>query len=412
MTSRSLEQKHNRARMAVIVAALGYFVDVYDIILFTIVRVPSLKSLGVTGDKLLSDGVFLLNAQMAGMLLGGILWGIYGDKKGRIAVLFGSILLYSVANIANAFVNSVGMYAVLRFLAGLGLAGEIGAGITLVSELMPKETRGYATTIIATVGVSGAVAASLIGDLFDWRTAYIIGGVSGLLLLVLRVSVSESGLFDAIRSKDNVPRGDLKLLFCSRERALRYIYCILVGVPIWFVTGILATFSPEVGAELGVPGPIKAGNTMLCLSVGITVGDLVSGILSQLIRSRKKAMFIFIAVTLLLCVILVNVHWESLRSFYGMYLALGFFIGYWAVFVTTAAEQFGTNLRATVATTVPNFVRGSTVIMTLAFSALKPSFGILASAQIVGFICFAFAGLAVYRMKETYAVDLDFLEKD
>lgn len=396
---------------AVLVAALGYFVDVFDIALFTIVRVESLKSLGLQGDELLDTGVYLLNWQMGGMLLGGILWGILGDKRGRVQVLFGSILLYSLANIANAFVTSIEAYAVLRFLAGIGLAGEIGAGITLVSELMPKETRGYATTIVASVGVSGALAAALVGDLFHWRTAYIIGGVMGLVLLLLRVSVSESGLFNSLRTEQqHVARGDLRLLLGTRGCLFRYLSCILVGLPVWFIVGIMITFSPEIGAALGIVEPIKTAHSVLYYSVGITLGDVLSGVISQLWRSRKKVLMLFVCCTLAVSLIVLNSQGVTARFFYAMCFPMGFFVGYWAVFVTTASEQFGTNLRATVTTTVPNVVRGSTVLMTLLFNELKPSLGVIGSAEVVGLLACGLSLLALYFMRETFGVDLNFLE--
>lgn len=399
-----------RTHLAVLVAALGYFVDVYDLVLFSIVRIASLKDLGLSGEALLNDGVYLLNMQMIGMLLGGVLWGIYGDKRGRLQVLFGSICLYSLANIANAFVTSVDQYALLRFLAGIGLAGEIGAGITLVSELMSKETRGYGTTIVATIGVSGAVAAGLVGDLFPWRTSYIIGGVMGLSLLVLRVSISESGLFDAVRAQSDVARGDLRLLFGSRDRILRYVNSIVIGIPAWFVVGVLVTFSPEISTALGVVGTIKVSSSVLYCYIGLTLGDLASGLVSQLWRSRKKAICVFVGGACASSLLLLNSPGVSENVFYGALIAIGFCGGYWAVFVASAAEQFGTNLRATVATTVPNFVRGTTVLMTLMFNGLKGTLGVVGSAQAVCVLVGALALHSLWRMSETFGKDLDFVE--
>jgi MFS family permease len=398
--------------IAVLVAALGYFVDVYDLVLFSVVRIDSLKAIGITGEQLLSDGVYLLNCQMVGMLLGGIIWGILGDKIGRIQVLFGSILIYSIANLANAFVMTVPQYATLRFIAGLGLAGEIGAGITLVSELMSKEMRGYGTTLIATVGVSGALGAALVSDIFAWRSAYIVGGIMGLMLLVLRISVNESGLFREVRKNEKVARGDLRLLFSTKERIGRYACCILVGIPIWYVIGILVTFSPEIGKALGILEVLKPARSVLCYSIGITMGDLASGILSQYLKSRKKVILAFLTVTFALSMILLNSNGQSANFYYGMLIPIGFFIGYWAVFVTTAAEQFGTNLRATVATTAPNFVRGAIVPMTLAFNALKTKTGVVQSAEIVAVVCCVLAGAALYFLKETFASDLNFIERN
>ncbi|MDZ4785867.1 MAG: MFS transporter [bacterium] len=396
-------------KLAIIVAALGYFVDVYDLLLFSIVRVASLRDLGVPENELLSTGVFLLNSQMAGLLLGGIFWGILGDKKGRISVLFGSIILYSVGNILNGFVTSVNAYAGLRFLTGIGLAGELGAGITLVSEIMPAKTRGYATTFIASVGVAGAIAASLIGEIFTWRISFFIGGGMGLALLILRVAVVESGLFDAIKSKA-VKRGDLLMLFASKERFLKYLSCIAIGVPIWYAIGIIITFSPEIGKALQMTEIPSAASSVFYSYLGLTVGDLISGLLSQLLKSRKKAILYFIVLTTLCCVLILCSPKISLDQFYLYTFFLGFSVGYWAVFITTAAEQFGTNLRATVTTTVPNFVRGSVIPATILFKTWSESIGSLNSALIVGLICISIATIATMNIKESFAKDLDFLE--
>lgn len=404
--------QHRNIRIAVVVAALGYFVDVYDLVLFSIVRVDSLKSLGLATEEITSTGVTLLNTQMIGMLLGGLLWGLLGDKFGRIQVLFGSILLYSLANIANAFISTTEEYLICRFLAGVGLAGEIGAGITLVSELMPRQSRGLGTTIVATVGVSGAIAAALVGDMTTWRTAYIIGGVMGLTLLVLRVSVSESGIFSSIRANSEVARGDIRMLFNSRERFVRFISCVLSGVPIWYVAAILVTFSPEIGVALDITEPLRGSRSILFLYIGLTAGDLISGLLSHLIKSRKKAIGAFLLLNVPLVLILLNSKGRNSDFYYSMITAIGFFTGYWAVFISTAAEQFGTNLRATVATSVPNFVRGFVVPITIAFEYLKGPFGVVGSAQTVGLVTFVLAGLALLKMRETFGVDLDYLEKD
>ena len=252
----------------VIVAALGYFVDIYDLLLFSIVRVPSLHALQVPDDQLLSKGIYLINMQMAGMLIGGIFWGILGDKKGRLSVLFGSILLYSAANIANGFVTNIDQYALLRFIAGIGLAGELGAGITLVAEVLPKEIRGYGTSLVASVGVLGAVLAYFVADMYDWRIAYFIGGGLGLALLVLRFNVFESGIFKHIKEK-NTSRGNFFMLFTSKKRLLKYLRCIMIGLPIWFVIGILITFSPEFGKAIGLTEPVNAGKAVMFSYIGL-----------------------------------------------------------------------------------------------------------------------------------------------
>lgn len=400
----------NLFNTTVLVSALGYFVDIYDLILFGIVRVSSLTDLGIRGDELIKVGVYLLNMQMAGMLIGGIIWGIWGDKKGRLSVLFGSIFLYSTANFANAFVTSVDMYAILRFIAGVGLAGELGAAITLVSEVMSKETRGYGTAIVATIGVSGAIFAAIIGDLFPWQTAYIIGGVLGIVLLIMRIKMYESGMFKSLQTV-KVGRGKFLKLFTSKDRFLRYAYCILIGLPIWYVVGVLVTFSPEFGKVIGVNEPIVAGQSILFTYLGLIFGDFASGFLSQIMKSRKKVIGIFISLTSVFILVYLFIKGLSPTLFYTLCVLLGFSIGYWAVFVTTASEQFGTNLRSTVTTTVPNFIRGSVVPITLAFEALRHPFGMINSALIVGVICIGIALFALYHLKETYGTDLNFLEE-
>lgn len=396
---------------AVIVCALGYFVDIYDLLLFSIVRVASLKSIGVPDTQILSDGVYLINMQMSGLLIGGIIWGVLGDKRGRLSVLFGSIFLYSMANLANAFVHDVTSYAVLRFIAGIGLAGELGAAITLVSEVMSKEKRGYGTTIVASFGILGAVVAGLVGDFFTWRTSFIIGGVMGLALLVLRVSLYESGLFSSVQNSD-CRKGDLRMLVHPWPRFAKYLRCILVGMPLWFIVGILITFSPELAQELGIAGPIKAGSAVLFCYFGLSLGDLLSGYLSQRFRSRKKILGAFIGAScVLIFVYIYGARGWSVNNFYGLCIALGLGAGFWAVFVTTAAELFGTNLRATVATTVPNFVRGSVILFTSAFQALRPSLGLLHSALTVGVISIVIAYVALWGLEETYGKDLNYLEE-
>lgn len=397
-------------RAAVLVAALGYFVDVYDIVLFTIIRVPSLKDLGIQDEQLLLDGVWLLNLQMGGMLLGGILWGILGDKLGRIQVLFGSILMYSVANLANAFVGDITSYSVCRFFAGLGLAGEIGAGITLVAEMMPRHRRGLATTLVATIGVSGACFAAFLGDTFSWRTAYVVGGVGGFLLLALRVGVYESGMFNAVRDDKDIAKGDVSLLF-SDGRLSRYLSCVGVGVPMFFFVGLLVTFAPEIGKAMNMTGDLKASQAVLCYAAGMVLGDISSGLLSQYLQSRKRVLGLFLAAAAAVMTLMVTGSGHSPTYYYTLTFLGGFSIGYWAVLITTSAEQFGTNLRATVTSTVPNFVRGMTVVVTLFFEGLKPLLGTVDAVRVVGVLSFCVAALGWRSIRETFHADLNFVER-
>lgn len=397
-------------RASVLVAALGYFVDIYDILLFNIVRLDSLKALGVPEDQITTQGIGLLNWQMTGMLIGGILWGMLGDKRGRLSVLYGSILMYSLANIANGFVQSVPLYAVLRFVAGVGLAGELGAGVTLVSEIMDKETRGYGTMIIATVGVLGGVAASFIGTAFDWRIAYFIGGGMGLMLLCLRIGVSESGMFHSVQQRD-VSRGNFLRLFSNGAVLMKYLNCIFIGLPIWCVVAIFISLSPEIGKALGMAVVPTPGGAVMWCYIGLAFGDFGSGYLSQRLRSRKKAMALFMALTALLVLICILGRGMSSTMFYALCFGLGVSVGYWAVFVTNASEQFGTDIRATVTTTVPNFVRGAVVPTTLAFNALRQtSLGVLGSAAVVTFSILALGLWSLSRLDETFGKELDYIE--
>lgn len=396
-------------KLPVIVASLGYLVDMYDLFLFSIVRVPSLTDLGLSGSNLLDDGVLMLNMQMAGLLIGGIFWGILGDKKGRLSVLFGSILIYSMANIANGFVQTVPQYAILRFIAGIGLAGELGAGITLVSEVLPRKIRGYGTTLVATMGVFGAILAYFVADLFAWRASYFIGGGLGLVLLVMRVRVFESGIF--LKSKtDEVQRGNILMLFNNKERFFRYLKCILVGLPIWFVVGVLITFSPELGQAMGLNAPVNAGIAVIISFASQAFGNIASGVLSQYTESRKKIMGLFIVMSFFFSLLYLLLPMESVNVFYLMCAFLGFSNGYWTLFVTVAAELFGTNLRATVATTVPNFVRGAVIPITTLFLYLKTDWGVINSALALGLLTTAIALLSLWSLNETFHKDLNYNE--
>lgn len=393
----------------VVIAALGYFVDIYDLLLFSIVRVPSLQAIGLSGDELLKEGIYLINVQMAGLLVGGILWGILGDKRGRLSVLFGSILLYSLANIANGFVTTVPQYAFLRFVAGIGLAGELGAGITLVAEILPKNIRGYGTTLVASVGLFGAVLAYFVAEFTNWQVAYMIGGVLGLSLLALRYSVSESGMFNSVKER-NIGRGNFLQLFTDTKLLKKYAQCILIGLPIWYVIGILVTFSPEFAVNFQVKGVIAAGKAVMFCYIGLSCGDLASGMLSQYLKSRREVVLLFLSLTTLAIVLYLSLSGMSTSMFYFNCFLLGVSIGYWALFVTIAAEQFGTNLRATVATTVPNFIRGAVVPLTFSFELLREQTGMIPSAWIVGLVTVVIALIALWRMQESFGKDLNYVE--
>jgi predicted MFS family arabinose efflux permease len=397
-----------QARGAILLAGLGYFVDIFDLLLFAVVRVASVRDLAPAAEQL-EVGALLQNTQLIGMMIGGVAWGMLGDRRGRRSVLYGSILLYSVANLGNASASTIQAYVVWRFIAGVGLAGELGAALTIVSELVRPADRGAATTIVATMGVTGAVAAALVGAALPWRIAYVIGGVLGLLLLGLRIRVRDSAMFT--RTRNTVAgRGSLRRLLGSADRASRYVRAILLGVPVWFISGFFVTFAPEFARTFGITAPVSAGTAVLIFYATTTFGDLSSGLLSQYWRSRRRAAAAFLLLTGLGAAVYLSGAASTPATFYAMYGWLGFATGYWAVMVTMAVEQFGTDLRATVGTSVPTFVRATTVPMTLAWTALRPMLGVVGAAAVVGVVVFAAAGWAVWRQSETYGTDLDFVE--
>ena len=400
--------------VAVLVAALGYFVDIYDLLLFGIIRIPSLNDMGLSPEQVLTDGESILQWQMWGLLLGGIIWGVMGDKRGRLSVLFGSIVLYSLANIANGFVETVDQYKWIRFIAGLGLAGELGAGITLVSELTPKEKRGIATSLVAGIGLTGAVVAFLMKEYFHWRTCYFIGGGLGMLLLVLRISVFESGMFNQVKTME-VQRGNLFMLFNNWDRFKRYLFGILIGLPTWFVIGVLVTFSSEFGKQFGITEPIDPGKAIMFAYAAISIGDIAVGFVSQWLKSRKNALYVFYAITALFMVLFFTTQWNgSAAKMYWICAGLGFGTGFWAIFVTMGAEQFGTNLRATAATTIPNMVRGMLAIFILPlFQWLRgmDGIGFVNGGIITGIVVMSIGILAAILTKETFGKDLNFVEK-
>jgi len=395
----------------VLVAALGYFVDIYDLLLFGVVREPSLRALGIPESQTLSVGVTLDNFQQAGLLVGGVLWGTLGDKKGRLSVLYGSILMYSLANLANAFVTNIPMYKGLRFVAGVGLAGELGAAITLVSEVLSPRVRGYGTTIVATVGVCGAVAAALVAKLTTWQTAYIVGGMLGLSLLLLRVKMAESGFFEKA-SHGGASRGNFFALFATPERAARYVACILVAVPIWYVVGLLVKYGNKLAPVVGVQGPVTAADCILWCYAGLALGDLCSGLVSQQLGSRRRAMLAFMSIV----AVGNGLYFVALRglpaeAFLALCFVLGTGAGYWAMFMQTTAEQFGTNLRATATTTASNFVRATVIPMGLAMKWLEPTYGLDKAVALIGVVVAVGSIAGLLMLRETFGRSLEFVEE-
>ncbi len=407
------EKLNHLLSFPVIIASLGYFVDIYDLLLFGIVRIPSLNELGLDVDKV---GTMIINYQMTGLLLGGIIWGIYGDKKGRLSVLFGSIIVYSLANIACGFLPQLNfgdkatIYALLRFIAGIGLAGELGAGITLVSESLPKELRAIGTSIVAGFGLLGAVVAQLTVQMAgSWTTAYFIGGGLGLMLLVLRISVAESGIYKEIANDSSIQKGNFLSFFTNKIRFTKYLKCIAIGLPTWYCIGILAMMANQFAPEMGITS-IVPGKAIMWAYIGISVGDFASGFISHLLHSRKKAILYMMLFTIVGVVLLLfsGQKSENMYYFYCTWLGLG--TGYWAMFVTVAAEQFGTNIRSTATTTVPNMVRGLLPVMLIGFDYFKLSNSVTVSATFVGIIAFGLGIYATVTISETHNKEMDFVE--
>lgn len=399
----------------VIVAALGYFVDIYDLLLFTIVRVPSLQSLGITTSGMLDASTKIINWQMLGMLIGGIGWGVMGDKRGRLSVLFGSIMLYSIANFLTGYVTTVNQYATARFVAGLGLAGELGAGIALVSELLPKNRRGIGTSLVAGIGLFGAVFAYFTFQFtdHDWRLCYKIGGALGIVLLFLRISVAESGMFKDLKSNENISRGNFTSFFTNGERFRKYLFAILIGLPTWFVIGILVNLSNMFAEKLYGANAIDSGRAVMFSYVGIAIGDILIGLVSQVFKSRKKALYVFYGLTIISMSLFFSPLNSNDTTMYIICGALGFSTGFWAIFVTMGAEQFGTNLRATAATTIPNMVRGSLYGLNFIFKFLfqdQLHWGIVQAGIVTAIIAMAIALFAAYQTKETFHKDLNYVE--
>lgn len=401
--------------LPVIIAALGYFVDIYDLLLFGIVRIPSLVDLGLDPTVI---GTQIINWQMGGLLLGGILWGVLGDKRGRLSVLFGSIITYSLANVACGFLPYIDFmdkgtaYIMLRFIAGIGLAGELGAGITLVSESLPKELRAIGTSLVAGFGLFGAVVANFTVELSgSWSMAYFIGGGMGLCLLLLRIGVLESGLYKNITHDKNIKKGSFIMFFTNYKRFVLYMKCIGIGLPTWFCIGILAMLGNEFGEALKLDEAIKPGMAIMWAYIGISVGDFSSGFISHKMKSRKKAIFWMMIFTLIGVVLMLGTPYKTAATYYFYCTWLGLGTGYWAMFVTVGAEQFGTNIRSTAATTIPNMVRGTVVLMTLMFTFFKPSSGVLVSGILVGLVCFVIGIYSTLTIPETHDKEMDFLEE-
>jgi MFS transporter, putative metabolite:H+ symporter len=411
MTTDTHQKSNSLFQLAVIVSALGFFVDVYDLLLFSIVRISSLQAFNLTPEEIISTGELIISVQMIGLLVGGVLWGVVGDKKGRLKVLFGSILLYSIANILNGMITNIPQYIALRFIAGVGLAGELGAGITLISEILSKEKRGVASAMIASFGILGAVTAFFVHDIFqDWRLCYYIGGGLGLILLLLRVSVYESKLFTQVKAQ-TVVRGNFLMFFNNRNRFLKYIRCIMIGIPAWYIIGVLVTFSDKFAQEIGIRD-VSPSKAVLYLYMAIAFGDMSAGLLSQWLKSRKKALFIFYGITIFFTALyFLQEPGASAESFYWICAGLGYGTGFSVIYITMSAEQFGTNLRASAAISIPNMVRGALPLILLLFKFARNVAGsYIMGGWITGVILMGIALVAAWKTEDTFGKELEFTE--
>lgn len=408
MTAQFPAKTKRNVIMLVIVAALGYFVDIYDLLVFSIVRKASLLDIGVSPDKVLPEGIYIINLQMAGLLMGGILWGIIGDKMGRIKVLFGSILLYSAANFANGLAHDVNTYAIIRFIAGIGLAGELGAGITLVTETMSKEKRGYGAMIVSAIGLLGASAAVFAAQ-YGWRNAYFIGAALGITLLLLRLGTFESGMFKNIE-QSNVSKGNIFMLFTSFKKFKKYLFCVLIGAPAWLLTGVLINLAPEFGVAFGAKEPLNAGEGIMYLYIGMAVGGIIASLFSQVTKSRKLTILVFLFLLIIGEIVYLNSKGITNQQFLHTCIFIGACGGAWPILITIAAEQFGTNIRSTVATTVPNFIRALLIPINFGFIFFKGSYGMINSAYIMIAILNVIAVISLSQLKETFGKDLNYVE--
>jgi len=396
--------------LAIIASALGFFVDLYDIIILSIVRSKSLLELGVPETELLSKGVFLINVQMVGMLIGGFVWGIIGDKMGRLSVLFGSIILYSTATFANAYAPNFEIYLLLRFLAGVGLAGELGAAITLVTEQMPQKYRGIGPAIIGGSGMLGAIVGAYIGGKYSWQFTYQLGGGLGFALLILRLGVLESGMFNAMKDKTS-NKGNLRLLFKNKDYIIKYISICVLGFPVWYVNGVVMTFTPEIAKAWGMTEIPSVSSVFTYYFIGLTFGDLTGGFVSQYLKSRKKAIRLYLSMYAVAAMVFFTVGNHSLTLYYGLLLFLGFCVGYSIVLLTLAAEQYGTNIRATVTTSTLNILRATVIPQTLLFGFLSPYIGIVNSVMVVGVVAILLAFWGLSNLEETFHKDLNYMEE-
>jgi MFS family permease len=391
------------------VAALGYFVDLYDMLIFSSERVEALGSIGVAKQKMGEVGLMLQNYQMLGLVIGGFLFGILADKFGRLRVLFASILLYSVANIGNAFVTNVPAFAVARLIAGIGLAGELGVALSWISESLKPQQRTIATTIVSAFGLLGGVVAAIMATHFHWQTSYMIGGIMGLVLLAFRVSLNESKLFEQTR-QSSAKKGNLFQLLSNKKQLKKFVLCVLSGAPAFVLLSIYVTLAPEFGAAFGITEQISVAHGIMVFLIVFAMSDVACGLLSKIMRKRKTPLLIFACLQILSIGYYLLVPPQTVEAFYFRCMLLGFSAGYWGILITNSLEQFGTNIRATVATSTPSLIRGMTIPASIFFTVVSKQTSLVTAGAIVGFSLVAISIVSILLLDDKFENDLNFME--
>lgn len=419
METKETKHKEQSIALLILVASLGYFVDAYDLIIASVVRSSAIVELGLaqvgTPEHTKYAQLFEY-VQSAGILLGGIIFGVYSDKKGRKKALYYSIAIYSIANILNGLLSAsvpfVGtVYCILRFICGFALAAELSIGIVMISETMKAKHRGYGTMIVVSFGILGAVLAAVLFEFIGihWQTLYLIGGIAGVLLLIFRFSVKETNPFLDLENQES-ERGSWVMIFKNR-RLLKILFnAILLGFPIYFFISIPIKFATDYGKELGLT--IKGTIPIIVFYIAMSVSDIIANYLCQLFENRKKVLYFYLG----LCTISVFLlHFYPPTTpeqyFYLFSPLMGFASGYWALLITFTNEQIGTNIRSTYTTAVPNVVRSLFIPIQLLLTVLQPTFGTSTSVFYIGVLAVILALLGLYSLKETWGKNLKFIDE-
>jgi MFS transporter, putative metabolite:H+ symporter len=381
----------------------GYFIDIFDLVLFSTLRISSFEELKITDPTYWT--VVFFNLQMTGILVGGIFWGKMADIKGRSWSFMGTILVFSIANIINGLTSSLTVYGICRFIAGFGLAGEMGSGIALICEKVPDEKRSLYLGFVSSLGCIGAVLSGWLGDIVYWRYLFIGSGFAGILLTLLRKNLLEPDLFRKTATL-NIPRGQWKTLFQSPPDLIRFILLIFLGIPMWYIIGILWSFSTEMTSTIGL-NIFTSGQAILWGYVGVWMGDMLMPFVSQFLKSRIFTIQICLIMMLLGVIYLFQFQPHSLLSFQLTHIFLGFTIGYWAVYATLCGESFGTNIRALTSTSLPSLIRFSSIPMMIIYQYGRDE-NELNIALGMGLTVLCISMITTYFIKDTFQKDIDF----